>query len=133
MPCQSDYLAASGQEFESKRVCDLIIYVHGRLEIDIPEWVRQAAEDYYGNVNRLDEATQILCATCRSMSPREKGNIIYNARIKKSRNLADWWERHQEWDERRVEEEKETRRKIHLRERALKKLTNDELKALDLI
>jgi len=111
MPCQSDYLAASGQELESVRVCKLISYLYDKIKKPIPSWIIAAAKEYYGNVNRLDEATKILCEGCRSLTEKEVEVIIYDAHDKQARDLASWWERHQEWDKRRVEEENETRKK----------------------
>lgn len=133
MPCQSDYLAASGQELESKRVCCLLVYVYEQIGKEIPDWIKTASIYYYGNVARLDEATALLCSVCRSFTSDEKERIIYNAHSKESRNLASWFERHQEWDNRRVAEENEMRQKIMLKERALKKLTTEEMVALGLI
>lgn len=132
MPCQSDYLAASGQELESVRVCKLLKYLYGRLRKSIPTWVEKAAEEYYGNVARLDEVTKMLCECCRSLTLTEVELYIYDAYDSGSRDLASWWERHQEWDARRVKEEEETRSKIVARGRALKKLTVEEIEALGL-
>jgi len=133
MPCQSDYLAASGQELESIRVCTLLVYLKRKLNKVAPGWVIKAAGDYYGNVARLDEATKLLCELCRNLTAEEREEYIYNAHNNISRQLADWWERHQEWDERRVDEEEIGRQRVVTRARALKKLTEDELRALDLI
>jgi len=133
MPCQSDYLEASGQELESIRVCELLEYIYPKINKEIPEWVHEAANHYYGNTNRLDEATKMLCEACRSLTEDEVENIIYDAHNKTARKLAGWWERHQEWDARRVKEEKETRRKIILKGRALRKLTNEEIRAWGLL
>ncbi len=133
MPCESDYMAASGQELESKRVCRLLLYLGSKTKKVVPAWIALAAKDYYGNLNRLDEATSMLCAQCRSLTDEEKEQYIYDAHNKNSRDLASWFERHQEWDERRVKEEVKTRKQIILKERALKKLSNDEMKALGLL
>lgn len=132
MPCQSDYLAASGQELESKRVAQQIIYLFTQMKKQIPQWIKEAAGSYYGNVNRLDEATKMLCEALRSLTEQEMEEYVYDAHNEKARQLASWWERHQEWDKRRVKEEEETRQKIVLKERALRKLTVDEIKALGL-
>jgi hypothetical protein len=132
MPCRSDYLEPSGQELESKRVCDLIIYLGESVGGEIPAWIREAAEDYYGNVERLDEATKILCARIRLLDEGQMEQLVYNGRSKQARRLAGWWERHQEWDARRVKEERETRKRIVTRERALRKLTPAEIEALGL-
>ena len=132
MPCQSDYLAASGQELESKRVAELVIFLYGQVDKEVPSWIIAAAKDYYGNTRRLDEMTAILCAECRLLPTSKKDKIIYNGKDKQSRKLADWWDRHQEWDARRVKEEKESRRKIMLKDRAIQKLTVEEREALGL-
>jgi hypothetical protein len=132
MPCQSDYLEASGQELESSRVCSLIRYLYKRIQKETPKWITKAANDYYGNVNRLDEATKILCENLRKLTESEMEKFVYDAHNKEARKLASWWERHQEWDKRRVAEENEIRRKIMLKDRALKKLTVSEIKALGL-
>ncbi len=65
MPCQSDYLAQSGQELESIRVCKYILYLRKYIKTETPKWVRKTANNYYGNTNRLDEATQMLCHRLR--------------------------------------------------------------------
>jgi len=132
MPCQSDYLEVSGQELESKRVCELIIYLQEKMKKKTPEWIVKAAKDYYGNLARLDEVTKILCEHCRLLTKPEVEEYIYDAHNKTARKLANWWERHQEWDERRVKEEDETRKKIMRKERALKKLTKEDMEALGL-
>lgn len=132
MPCRSDYLAASGQELESKRVCSLIIYLYKKLGMQVPAWVLLAVEEYYGNTARLDEATKMLCECCRSLTNAESEQYIYDAHSKVARDLASWWERHLEWDARRVKEEDETRKRIVAKERGLKKLTVEEMEALGL-
>ena len=133
MPCRSDYLERSGQELESKRVCQNLMYLQGQLGFAIPAWVSKAADEYYGNLNRLDEATQMLCGLCRQLTTEEKERYIYDAHSKEARGLAGWWERHQEWDARRVAEEEDARKLAVTKERAIQKLTPDELKALGLI
>ncbi len=133
MPCNSDYMEASGQELESQRVCKLLAYLYDKTGEAIPNWVARAATDYYGNLDRLDEATKLLCECIRGLTEVEFEKFVYNVHDKDSRRLAGWFERHQEWDERRVKEEDETRRKIILKERALKKLSTEEMKALGLI
>ena len=132
MPCQSDYLQPSGQELESIRVTKLIKYLYENLGKGLPVWIKKASKEYYGNVNRLDEATKMLCECCRSLTEKEAEKYIYDAHVKSARDLASWWERHQEWDARRTREEDETRKKIIAKERALKKLTNEEIEALGL-
>lgn len=133
MPCQSDYMQASGAELESRRVCKLLVYLLKCIDKNVPGWITDAWKNYYGNANRLDEATRLLCEHCRGLTEKEREKFIYDAHDKNARKLADWWERHQEWDRRRVSEEKEARKMVTTRERALRKLTIDEMKALGLV
>ena len=134
MPCRSDYMEPSGQELESKRVCELIIYLRNRLGLILTaKWITDAAASSIGNVNRLDEATKILCSACRSLTEEEVEKYIYDGHNTEARRLAGWWDRHQEWDERRVAEEDAAKKKATLRERALNKLTPEEMQALGLI
>jgi hypothetical protein len=126
-------MAASGIELESKRVCELLVYLNTCLGRFSQGWIIEASMNYYGNVNRLDEATALLCNNCRLLSKEEAEKFIYDGRNKDARRLADWWERHQEWDARRVAEEDGSRKKALLRERALKKLTVEEMKVLGLV
>lgn len=133
MPCRSDYMEASGKELESQRVCRFLIYIYGLQDAPCAEWIQKAANDYYGNRERLNEATALLCDCCRTMTQSERERIIYNAHDKTARDLACWFEKHQEWDKRRVEEEEGARAKAITKERALKKLTPEEMRALGLI
>ncbi len=132
MPCQSDYMNASGEELESIRVCKLLCYLKKCTGIKIKKWVRKASLDYYGNTERLDEATKLLCYHLRQLTEKEIEKYIYNAHSKEARKLASWWERHQEWDARRVKEDDETRKNIIAKQRALRKLTTEDMKALGL-
>lgn len=133
MPCSSDYLAASGQELESVRVCKMLAYLFERLERTAPKWIIKAANDYYGNVARLNEATSLLCEMCRCLSKTQVDQHIYDAHDRNARALADWWERHQEWDRRRVAEEDAARKRATTRERALRKLSVEDMEALGLV
>ena len=130
MPCNSDYMCASGQEAESARVCKLLVYLYNRINLKFPSWVRKAAENYYGNRKRLDEATAMLCECCRSLDSQERSKYIYNGQIEEARNLASWLDRHQEWDKRRVKEEASARKKAVIRKQALRKLSIEEMESL---
>jgi hypothetical protein len=133
MGCRSDYLAATGQEMESVRVCKFIVWILEGQRQAVPDWIKVASEECYGNTARLDEATKILCSLCRGFSKQEVDKYLYDAKDPTSRKLASWFDRHSECDERRVLEEKEARKKAELRKTAMKKLTTDELDALGLL
>lgn len=98
MPCNSDYMNPTAREAQSKRTCHLLAYALGQKGLAVPDWVRSAAVNSYGNVERLDEAVQLLCELCKQMTKEEQDSIIYDARIRTSRDLANWWEEHQNAD-----------------------------------
>lgn len=64
----------------------------------------------------MDEWTALLCATLTGLSETNIDAIVYNARDACSRSLADWWERHQAWDKKREEDEKEKNSTVTLDE-----------------
>jgi hypothetical protein len=132
MTCLGNLLVPSEQQFESRRVCELIVYLFKRISIHPPYWVIDAANECYGDVRRLDEATKILCEACRSLNEGQVNVFIYDGRNAGARRLADWWDRHQELDRRRVDEEEKSRNKILLRARAIRKLTVEERQAIGL-
>ena len=66
------------------------------------------------------------------MSKKKQDEFIYNARVKESRDLADWWEEHQGADRKREAKEKKAKKEADLRKKALSKLTAAERKALGL-
>lgn len=105
MPCRSDYMEPNAREQESKLVCQLLAYVLMAKKTPVPKKIRDGATEYYGDPNRLDEYTDQLCTLCKEMTEAEKDSIMYNGRNANARRLADWWERHQEVDRKRSEEE----------------------------
>ena len=108
MPCNCDHLEATHAERDSKEVCEHLKYLGERLVKAMPHWVMEGAKDYYGAVSHLEEGTIMLCELCQEC-PEE---IIYNARDRRARRLADWWEEHQEADRVRILKENAT--KTHL-------------------
>lgn len=133
MPCNSDYQEPSGQELESTRVCGFICYLNKKVGKRTEHWIRKAAAEYYGNVNRLSEATKILCETLRSLKPHELEAYVHDIHVPTCRKLTAWWERHKEWDARRTAEEEAEKEKEKIRKAAMSKLNAKELDALGLI
>lgn len=133
MPCRNDYTEQSGQQLESIRVCTNLCYLFRMIGKRPPDWVIATTNNYYGNVARLDEATKILCSTIRSLTDEELEKYVYDGHSAEARKLAGWWDRHQEWDARRIKEEEEERKRQETRAAAIKKLSTEELLALGLI
>jgi len=107
MPCQSDHMAANPREIESRAVANHLLYVLPIMGKDIPSGIKEASTDYYGNPQKLDEWTALLCATCKELEADEKlaDEYLWDGRNKSARALADWWERHKEFDRKREAEE----------------------------
>lgn len=130
MGCRSDYLEATKSETHSKEVAEHLVYVLNKLNKPIPDYVSKAANDYYGDVNKLHIMVVELCDILTNMKDKTRNEIVYNAKEKKSRALADWWETHQEADRKRIEKEKEDVKTQKKLESIKKKLTPDEIKLL---
>ena len=107
MPCRSDYMEPTAREAESKAVAEHIVYLFTELDMakKIPTAVIDAARDTYGNKEKCDEFTALLCSTIQEHPASEIHDVIYDGTKKKSRRLADWWEHHQEVDAKRLAEE----------------------------
>lgn len=132
MPCRSDYLEANPREIESRKVAQHIVYLNEKIVRKTPDYIKVAAGEYYGDFHKLDEMTRYLCETISALDEDKLDAFIYNGRVPEARKLADWWERHQEWDRKRIKEEKEQKRLKKLKKQALSKLTKEEKKALGL-
>ena len=113
MPCRSDYLEANERETESKRVEGHLFYLFTSLgrKSEITDEIKIAKDEYYGNVNKVDEWTALLCGTIRKMTDAQKDKFIYDGKNAKARSLADWWERHQAWDKKREAQERAEKRR----------------------
>lgn len=130
MGCRSDYMEPTEQEEESVLVCQLLMYALTALKRPVPQDVSAAAAETYGNKEKLDDHTAMLCEICKKMKNKEKERVIYNAHLPASRLLAEWWEKHQKADKKRIADENAKRKKQALAESAAKKLTPEELKAI---
>jgi hypothetical protein len=109
MPCRSDYLEPTAAERETNKVAKLIIYVKSALD---SRWnaspiLEMAAEATYPDTSLLDQYTAVLCSDIKGMNEEQKTRILYDGRFKQARELADWWERHQELDKNRNDAERQ--------------------------
>ena len=106
MPCRSDHMEPRGREIESKDVANHLVYLLTELKRPVSQAIKDAAESYYGNSEKCDEFTALLCGTIQEDGKiHEMHAIVYNGRKKKARSLADWWDCHQEHDAKREAEE----------------------------
>jgi len=130
MPCNCDYMEPSESEFQSQLTCQHIQYVLKTLDRPVPQWIKDAAKNSYGNPSRLNEAVVTLCDLCHELTTEQEGAIIYDGRNPRARALADWWDRHKAADKARKKKEREEKNKLKAIASAKDKLTADEKKAL---
>lgn len=128
MPCDSSYLEATGREKELHRAAQLLVYVRQKQGYNVEPFVQGAANDYYGNND--DRPLKLLCETLTNMDPKKRDKIIYEPHSRVARDLANWWEEHQEADKKRVEAETRQTQNIETRKHAIAKLTKAEREAL---
>jgi hypothetical protein len=116
-------------EKESRKVAKLIVWLANEEDRgEVEGYIHEAADNSYGNPSKLHELTRILCTMCRGTAE----DVIYNGRSKKARKLADWWDNHLEGEQRRRKEDEEVAEQEHIAQKALKKLSKKERKALGL-
>ena len=127
MPCSSDYLEPSHREKELQRAAKLLVYLRKKLGQKPEAWAVKEADNCYASDER---SVTELCAALKAMEPKQRDAIVYNARDKNARDLADWWEEHQAADAAREKEETAERDRKKTKEQALTKLSKRERKAL---
>lgn len=136
MPCNSEYLEPTGRERELRRTAKLYVYVLVKIGQPTLPKLLESVNNIYTSEDYVSE----LCATLRRLKlddPTRFNNLVYNAHDKDSRNLADWWEDHQEADRKREAKEQAKIDGDKVLESALAKLTaagltNDERRVLRL-
>ncbi len=128
MPCNSDYMNPTTKESQLQKTAELLVFVLESMKIKVSEKLKKAANNMYCTDDYVEE----LCQTLTFLTDSQKELIIYDAHNEMSRELATWWERHQEADKQREQMEKEKARLQRIKEVALSKLTLAEQKALGL-
>lgn len=95
MPCNSDYMEQTPQEAANRVGARMLI---NALELmDRP--VRREILDGDTYYSKADWAIPELCGLLSDLSPEELEDLLYSdARDSRRRDLAGWWEKHQEAD-----------------------------------
>ncbi len=134
MPCNSDGMEPTAYESKIKRTVKLLCYVYRWVDITVSLELCQAAnEQFYFTKSEGDKWTSELCKVLTDMTDADRDQLVYNNRVKLSRQLADWWEDHLEVDAKRIAKEQQIIEKTKLIESGLSKLTEKEKVALKLI
>lgn len=126
MPCRSDYMDPTHKEQQLQRTAQLLKYVYETLEQPVSAKLNEAAQDCYCKQDYVPE----LCKTIRGMPARQLNKVVYNARDRVSRDLADWWEEHEAADRKREARERKEAEEKALAESAKQKISREELAAL---
>jgi len=130
MPCDSSYMEPTAAEENRRQVSSLICFVDSKLGVETPKNIKKAAKHIYGEGVDLDTITEQLCSKLSNLTKKQADAIIYNARDKRSRELADWWEEHIEADKKRLQKELKAKKDAKTKAEAIKKLTPHERKVL---
>lgn len=137
MPCNCDYMNPTQAEINSQKTCQNLVYLFEKINKSIPEWAENAANNYYGDIGKLNAAVVLLCTTIKGLTDDQMAEIVYDGRDKRSRQLADWWEEHEAADAAREAKEKVQKEAARLKKELgskkqaiLKKLTPEERKIL---
>lgn len=106
MGCNSDYMNPTGKEKQLRETAELYAYAlrakHGEdADYQMPVKVLEALSTPYTSV----DVTSELCEFLRKQDLATFESIVYNARNKDSRRLAQWWEDHEAADRKRIAQE----------------------------
>lgn len=139
MGCRSEYMEANDREKESRLVAELLCILLSKIGQHAPSSsIREMAEHIYGDINRIDEVTALLCKALGSLTEEQLDAYVYNGRDADARRLASWWDRHQEFDRKRKELEERQKNADELRAKTAKliasvktKITQEEWEAVE--
>lgn len=84
----------SNKEMQLRKNCQLYAYVLLSLDKEIPEEIQDCIDSYEYVVNCVAELSQEL----QSLDTDTFEKIVNNTELLESRELAYWWEMHQEAD-----------------------------------
>lgn len=127
MPCNSDYLEATGKEKGLRQAAELCVFVDNKLCGITPHAIVEQSKEYYSkDVGQVE----YLCDKLSKMGPADMERIVYDAHSAKSRELAEWWETHLAADAERIAKEQEAARQEALLASATSKLSPEELEAV---
>ena len=126
MGCRSDYMEPNHRE----RLLQETAQLYGYVLVETGQRVPGAVADATNNIYCRTDFVSHLCEQLTNMDVDTRHRIVYNAYDKRSRQLADWWERHQAADKARIQKETQERQEKELLTAALQKLTREEISAI---
>lgn len=99
MPCNTDHMEPTARERHQREAATHLVYIYGRMGQPVPAEVARCAADIYGG--QTDEWVKFLCTMLKEMTPDQIDKFVYDAKDKRSRALADWYEEHAKVDAQR--------------------------------
>ncbi|MBU1269832.1 MAG: hypothetical protein KKA06_04155, partial [Nanoarchaeota archaeon] len=108
-------------------ICKNICYIYKAIKKQIPEWIKDTADDTYGDTNRLKKSEKLLIDCVSKFSKEELDKYVYNGRNKDARKLADWWDSHQKRKKKKGLKEKQDKKEMDIIKSALGKLRKEEV------
>lgn len=127
MPCRCDYMEPTTKERQLQKTNQLLVFALTAMDRPVTDDIKRAADNMYGG---REESVVELCALIRSMSEDDLNRVVYDGRNPASRELANWWDLHQEADRLREQQKTEQELQDAVKKRALDKLTKEERVAL---
>lgn len=121
MPCNSDYLNATGFEKSLSKVACLLDELEGK-PINPSHWSGYHPRVYGSYSQGIGDI--MVAELCSKLKKLDVSKLSLEMQI--------WWRDHQKADKAREAEEKEAERKSKLIQSAVNKLTPEEFKALEL-
>jgi hypothetical protein len=129
MPCNCDHLEPTARERAFQKAAKLLLLVNNYFGWSTTTQHRLDVENQYCSHDYVEE----LCTVMQNLDERQRDGLLYSdARNKPRRELATWWEDHQEEDRQRVQRELDAAQKKKDKEAAIAKLTPYERKLLGL-
>ena len=131
MPCSCEG-QSSPVRCKTGEVCEHLEYLYASTNQKCPKWVSDSAVNHYSPCScvPLNKVTTMLYDLIRSLTDNQMEAFVYNGRKKQARMVAGWWEDYQEQVKRREKARDRKQKRKDLRERALRKLTVEEMEVL---
>lgn len=99
MPCQGPTDAECAQESYNENLQDLIKYILLNIDISEPQVIQHFMNlSGYSLMQNFPRVEEWMCDIISNLSDKDRDNLVYNAKCRNSRNLANWWEEHTNHD-----------------------------------
>lgn len=131
MPCNSDYMEPTIREEISRRMCCNIVYMKECLRKPVEKWIKEGAENYYGKSERYEELEGMVAKMFDALTPEQIDKIVYNARDKRARTMANDFERYMNEKSKQLKKENKQKEEKKVLDKALSRLRAEEIEILN--